>query len=95
MICVTQCNNTEVTLKAQRISKTTTISLPPKIYKIFMRLAQQKGMSKSELIRDALRRYQKDEENWQQILSYGQRKATELGIKTEEDVERLIDESRS
>ncbi len=82
-------------MKTQRISRTTTISLPPKIYKIFRRLAQQKGMTKSELIRDALRRYQKEEENWQEILTYGRRKASAAGIKTEEDVEQFIDESRA
>ena len=82
-------------MKTDRISRTTTISLPPRIYKIFMRLAQQKGMTKSELIRDALRRYQKEEDTWQQILVYGRLKASETGIKTQKDVERLIDESRS
>lgn len=82
-------------MKTERISRTTTISLPPKIYKVFMRLAQKKGMTKSELVRDALRRYQKEEESWQGILTYGRRKALEAGIKTEEDVERLIDESRA
>lgn len=82
-------------MKTRRISRTTTISLPPRIYKIFMRLARKKGMTKSELIRDALRRYQKEEEDWQEVLTYGRRKASEAGIQREEDIERLIDESRS
>ena len=82
-------------MQTRRFSRTTTISLPPKIYKIFMRLAQKKGMTKSELIRDALRRYQKEEENWQEVLTYGRRKASVAKIKTEKDVERLIDESRT
>ena len=79
---------------SERISRTTTISLPPRIYKIFMQLARKKGMTKSELIRDALRRYQKEEDNWQGLLTYGRHKAAEAEIKSSEDIERLIDESR-
>ena len=81
-------------MKTGRISRTTTISLPPRLYKIFVQLAQKKGMTKSELIRDALRRYQREEENWQDILTYGRRKASEAGIKTPEEVEQLIDGAR-
>ena len=79
---------------AGRISKTTTISLPPRLYRIFIQLARRKGTTQSELIRDALRRYQKEEETWQEILTYGRRQASETGIRTEDDVESLIDESR-
>lgn len=34
------------------------------------------------------------EENWQDLLNYGRRKASEAKIGNEDDVERLIDESR-
>lgn len=57
-------------------------------------MAKTKGMTKSELFREALRRYQRDEQEWRDLLEYGRRKAEAAGIKTEEDVERLIDESR-
>ena len=78
----------------RRISKTTTISMPPRLYRIFIQLARRKGMTQSELIRDALRRYQREEETWQEILAYGRRQASKVGIRTEDDVESLIDESR-
>ena len=50
-----------------RTSKTTTISLPPKVYSEMDRLAKVKGMTRSELLRNALRRYQKERRigrNW-------------------------------
>ena len=87
---VTQCIN----MPAQRISKTTTISLPPGLYKEALRMAKDKGMTKSELFREALRRYQRDEREWQQLMDYGRRKAQAAHIATEEDVERIVDESR-
>ena len=77
-----------------RTSKTTTISLPPKVYSEMDRLARVKGMTRSELLRDALRRYQKEEEDWRELVSYGRGKAAQMGIRTAEDVERLIDDSR-
>lgn len=81
-------------MKPKRISKTTTISLPPALYAEALRLAKRKGMTKSELFREALRRYGRDEQEWQDLLEYGRRKAETAGIKSEDDVERLIDESR-
>ena len=82
------------TMKSTRISKTTTISLPPGLYQDVLKLAKAKGMTRSELFRDALRRYQRDELEWQGLLEYGRRKAKAAGIGSEADVERLIDESR-
>jgi len=57
-------------------------------------MAKSRGMTKSELFREALRRYQRDEQEWRDLLEYGRRKARTAGIRTEGDVERLIDESR-
>ena len=51
-------------------------------------------MTRSELFREALRRYRRDEQEWQDLLDYGRRKAEAAGIGSEEDVERLVDESR-
>lgn len=77
-----------------RESKVVTISLPPQLYKRTLKLAKAKGMTRSELFREALRRYQAEEQEWQALLAYGRRKAAEASIQTEKDVERLIDESR-
>jgi metal-responsive CopG/Arc/MetJ family transcriptional regulator len=81
-------------MPATRTSKTTTISLPPRLYRQAVRLARARGMTRSELFRDALRRYGRDEDEWQELASYGVRKAGQAGIRTEDDVERIVNEAR-
>jgi metal-responsive CopG/Arc/MetJ family transcriptional regulator len=75
-----------------RQTKIVNMSLPPEIYKEVDELAQQKGISRSELLRQALRQYVASERRWQQIRKWGEGSAKRLGIKDEKDVERIIDE---
>ncbi len=77
-----------------RTSKTTTISLPPRLYRQAVRTARANGMTTSELFREAFRGYQRQEAEWQALLAYGQRKAKAADIRTDADVERLIDAAR-
>ena len=42
----------------------------------------------------AIYRSKKEEEEYQRLLKYGQLKALDLDIKSEEDVEKAIDEFR-
>ena len=58
------------------------------------KLAREEGMTKSELFREALRQYIR-KKKWDKIREYGMQKAIELGIESEEDIEKLIDEYRS
>ncbi len=81
-------------MQTARTSFTTTISLPPKLYKVVLATAKTKGMTNSELFREAFRRYLRDEQEWQELLSYGRFKAKKAGLQTDEAVERLIDKSR-
>ena len=76
-----------------RTTKTITISLPPEMAAQVEEIMKEEGRTKSELLREALRRYMLARE-WRGLARYGQRRAEELGI-TPDDVERLIDESRS
>jgi CopG family transcriptional regulator/antitoxin EndoAI len=57
------------------------------------KVRREEGRTKSELLREALRKYMLDRQ-WRGITSYGQRRAKELGI-TPDDVERLVDEYRT
>ena len=57
------------------------------------KVRREEGRTKSELLREALRKYMLDRQ-WRRITSYGQRRAKELGI-TPDDVERLVDEYRT
>ncbi len=77
-----------------RTSYTTTISLPPKLFKAALATAKAKGMTNSELFREAFRRYLREEQEWEQLLSYGRAEAKKAGAQSEENVERLIDKSR-
>ena len=56
-------------------------------------MAKEKKVSRSEILREALKQYIKSEKLWQKIYKIGEETAKELNIK-EEDVERMIQEFR-
>ncbi|MFO0982976.1 MAG: ribbon-helix-helix protein, CopG family [Planctomycetota bacterium] len=75
-----------------RTSKVTSVSLPPRLLRDAERLARTEGRTKSELFREALRRYI-EERRWSALERYGAKRARELGIKAG-DVDRLVAEYR-
>jgi len=75
-----------------RTTKILSLSLPPKLLREAERAAKTEGRTKSELFREALRRYLL-EEKVRQLQRYGARQARKLGIKAS-DVQRLIEEYR-
>ncbi len=75
-----------------RTTKVLSLSLPPELLREAERIAKKEGRTKSELFREALRRYIQEQE-WRELQRYGARQAQKLGIK-ETDVERLIGEYR-
>lgn len=77
-----------------RQSKIVNMSLPPETSEEVNKLARQKGLSRSELLRQALKEYVASEKRWQQIRRWGEKAAKKLRIKDEEDVNRLIHEFR-
>lgn len=56
-------------------------------------VAKEENRTKSELIREALRRYMEDRE-WEKLTRYARIKSAATGIKTEEDIQRVVDEFR-
>lgn len=52
-------------------------------------------MSRSELFREAFRRLLREEARWRKLLDYSRRKARAIGIRTEEDVDRIVHEFRA
>lgn len=74
--------------------RTATISLPPQLLKAVTSVAKSRGMTQSELFREAFRRFVRDEQEWDGLLRYGQTKGKLMGLDTDESVEKLIDESR-
>ncbi len=75
-----------------RTSKILSLSLPPKLLREAERAANSEGRTKSELFREALRRYLL-EEKVRRLQRYGARRARKLGIKASQ-VEQLIEEYR-
>ena len=75
-----------------RTTKTITLSLPPEMADKIDKLMKEEGRTRSELLREALRRYAEERE-WRKIYRYGDMKAKQRGI-TEDQIEDLIDARR-
>lgn len=75
-----------------RTTKTITLSLPPETVKQVEKLTKTEGRTRSELFREALRRYVEEKE-WKELYLYGERKTREKGIRVEQ-VEKFIDARR-
>ncbi len=76
-----------------RTTKTITFSLPPDMADRVTEIMKDEGRTKSELLREALRRYIEDRE-WRKLLRHGEQRAREQGIHPE-DVESVVNEYRA
>ncbi len=82
-----------------RTAKTISITMPPELLTKAQQFANREHRTMSELLREALRRYideprSVNRETRRALMEYGQGKAREMGIMSEEDVDRLIHEYR-
>ncbi len=75
-----------------RTTRILSLSLPPDLVREAERVAKQEGRTKSELFREALRRYV-EERRWRELQRYGASRARRLGM-TEVDVEHAVQEFR-
>lgn len=75
-----------------RTTKIITFSLPLRMAKKIKEIGREEGRTRSELLREALRRYIEEQE-WKKVLRYGQMKTKQEGI-SEEQVEDIVDELR-
>ncbi len=76
-----------------RKTKLVTISILPELLEKFNRLAEEESRTRSELFREAMRRYIEEKE-YQSLTRYARRMAAKTGVKSEEDVYRLVEEAR-
>ena len=75
-----------------RTTQVISISVPPEMTGQIDRLAKDESRTRSELLREALRRYL-EEQTWRKIFNYGRVKAGSLGI-TGKETEEIVDEYR-
>ena len=75
-----------------RTTKTITVSLPPDLVAMMEDLCREEGRTRSELLREALRRYAEGRQR-QRLYRYAETKAKETGI-TEDQVEDIVDAYR-
>lgn len=75
-----------------RTTKILSLSLPPELLREAERVAKKEGRTKSELFREALRRYIQ-ERRWAELRRYGAQRVRQLGMK-ETEVEGVIEAYR-
>jgi CopG family transcriptional regulator/antitoxin EndoAI len=77
-----------------RTTKPITISLPLDLLQETQRLAREESRTRTDLIRDALRQYLASR-RWQRLRQWGAETAERLGLKTEADLQRLLNAART
>lgn len=75
-------------------TQTLNIALPRELVKKVDEVAKREYRNRSELIREALRVYLKDMAEWQDLFEYSRKVGKKMGIKSEEDVDRIVYEFR-
>jgi metal-responsive CopG/Arc/MetJ family transcriptional regulator len=80
----------------ERTSKVLAVSVSPNTAEEFERLAHDEGRNKSELFREMLRVYSvwRATQRFESLQRYGAAQARRLGITSEDDVDRLVQEFR-
>jgi CopG family transcriptional regulator / antitoxin EndoAI len=77
-----------------RTTKVLSITLPEPMLESAKKRAKKENRTMSELVREALRRYEATQ--WlEEIKPYARERAVTAGVRTEEDVDRVIHEYRA
>lgn len=77
-----------------RTTKPITISLPTNILRETERIAKEEVRTRTDVIRDALNQYVASR-RWQRLRQWGAQTAERLTLKTEEDLQSLLDRVRA
>lgn len=73
-----------------RTTRPITVSLPTDLLREAQRVAKEESRTRSGLVREALQQYLVSA-RWQRLRRWGAETAERLGIRTEEDLQRLLD----
>lgn len=79
-----------------RSTKVLSVSVPERLAEEMERMAEEEGVSKSELVRLMVRAYRRErsEEDFLRLQRELAPKAREISVESEEDVERLVLDDR-
>ena len=77
-----------------RTTKPITISLPTNILRETERIAKEEVRTRTDVIRDALNEYVASR-RWRRLRQWGAQTAERLELKTEEDLQNLLDRVRA
>jgi Arc/MetJ-type ribon-helix-helix transcriptional regulator len=88
--------NTQRRYAVARSTKVLSVSVPERLAEEMERMAEEEGVSKSELVRLMVRAYRRErsEEDFLRLQRELAPKAKEIGVESEENVERLVLEGR-
>ncbi len=75
-------------------TQTLNISLPKELVEKVDDVAKKEYRNRSELIREALRVYLQDKSEWEDIFKSSEQAMNDLGIKNQDEVNRLVYEYR-
>ncbi|MBI2588464.1 ribbon-helix-helix protein, CopG family [Candidatus Berkelbacteria bacterium] len=74
--------------------KTTNISLPKELLEKIDQRAKREYKSRSELLKEAALIYLRAKNNWEILQEDMSRRAAEMGLKTEGQIEKMVDLER-
>ncbi len=74
-----------------RPSHTFTVSLPPELAEQVDRLAAAEHRTRSELFREAFRRYLATQDRWDRIFAYGEQAAKKSGLRNAAAADDAVD----
>ena len=77
-----------------RTTRVVNMSVDNSLYEGIDRLARERGTSRSQVLREALKQYVAAETRWGELLRWGEGSAGRAGVLSEADVERIIHEYR-
>ena len=77
-----------------RTTKPITISLPTNILRETERIAKEEVRTRTDVIREALNQYVASR-RWRRLRQWGAQTAERLDLKTEDDLENLLDHVRA
>lgn len=75
-------------------TQTFNIALPINLVKRVDQRAKREYKNRSELIREALRIYLQDTQEWEEIFESGNKAMKKMGIKSAEEVDKIVYEYR-